>query len=110
MLPATLDAQAEALLMVRDGATAGELHALRLWPAPAALADGTPLWIGTAQTLQLGRPLNVVSLWRPAPDSHATYALVRENLLRFAPLEQPHPVGGMPVLRLRTGGGTALSP
>ncbi|KGM54782.1 membrane protein [Lysobacter daejeonensis GH1-9] len=110
VLPATLDAQAEALLMVRDGAAAGDLHALRLWHAPTALADGTPLWIGTAQTLQLGRPLNVVSLWRPASDSHATYALIREDLRGFAPLEQLHPIGGMPVLRLRTDNGVALSP
>jgi hypothetical protein len=110
VLPATLDAQAEALLMVRDGATAGELHALRLWRAPVALADGTPLWIGTAQSLQLGRPLNVLSLWRPAPDSHATYVLVRDGLQRFTRVEQPHPTGGMPVLRLRTDNGTALNP
>ena len=88
--------------MVRAGAAANELHALRLWHAPVALSDGTPLWIGTAQTLQLGRPLNVVSLWRPAPDSHATYALIRRDLQRFAPMEQLHPTGGMPVLRLRT--------
>jgi len=53
VLPATLDAHAEALLLLRDGERPGEQFALRLWPAPASLDDGTPLWLGTAQTLHL---------------------------------------------------------
>ena len=102
VLPATLDAHAEALLLLRDGALPGEQYALHLWPAPVALADGTPLWIGTAQTLRLSRPLGAAALWRPVPDEGRAYAAVREALAGFEPTEAPHPANGIPVLRLRT--------
>src|SRR5690606_6157742 len=36
VLPATLDAHAEALLLLRDGERPGEQFALRLWAAPAS--------------------------------------------------------------------------
>ena len=50
VLPATLDAEAESLLLRRPGSHPGEILVLRLWPAPAALDDGTPLWLGSTQT------------------------------------------------------------
>src|SRR5690606_25340768 len=52
VLPATLDARTETLLMVREGEDPDRRLALRLWPAPVQLRPGhEPLWIGTAQTL-----------------------------------------------------------
>jgi len=102
VLPATLDAQAEALLLLRDGARPDEQLALRLWPAPASLSDGTPLWLGTAQTLRVNRPLGVATLWLPAADDGRAYRSVRAALSRFDAIEAPHPRSGKAVLRLRT--------
>lgn len=103
VLPATLDAHAEALLLLRDGEHEDEQYALRLWTAPVTLADGTPLWLGTAQTLRLSKPLGAAALWRPAPDDGRAYAAVRDALSGFNTIEAPHPRNGMPVLRVLTG-------
>lgn len=102
VLPATLDAHAEALLLLRDGAHPDEQLALRLWQAPAALSDGSPLWLGTTQTLRLSKPLGAAVLWRPAPDDGRTHAEVRAALAGFDTIEAPHPRTGTPVLRVRT--------
>lgn len=102
VLPATLDAHAEALLLLHAGARADEQHALRLWRAPAALHDGTPLWIGTAQTLRLVKPLDTVAIWRPEPADSGAYVHLRTTLAPLGALEAPHPANGTPVLRLRT--------
>ncbi|MBW8852234.1 MAG: VTT domain-containing protein [Xanthomonadales bacterium] len=102
VLPATLDTEAEALLMRRRGAGPDELLVLRLWRAPARLADGRPLWIGTAQTLHFVRPLPAIALWRPeADDPGHAQARVREALAGLPLAESPHPDGGAPVLRVR---------
>ncbi|HEY0659819.1 MAG TPA: bifunctional DedA family/phosphatase PAP2 family protein [Lysobacter sp.] len=102
VLPATLDAQAEALLLLHDGARPDEQLALRLWPAPARLSDGTPLWLGTVQTLRVSKPLDAVTLWLPTADSGRAYQTVRTALAEFETAEAPHPRSGKPVLRLRT--------
>ena len=102
VLPATLDAHPEALLFLRMGKRPNQQIALRVWPAPAHLHDGTPLWIGTAQTLQYERPVHAASLWLPVADEGHAHAQVRAALAEFAPREAPHPEGGAPVLRLRT--------
>lgn len=102
VLPATLDANAEALLMLREGDVPGRQYALRLWPAPAALADGTPIWLGTSQLLHLDKPLGAAVVWRPGPDDAAARAHVRQALMDFESREQPHPHTGTDVLRLRT--------
>jgi len=101
VLPATLDAQAETLLLLHDGANADEQLALRLWPAPATLSDGTPLWMGTAQTLRINHPLGVAALWLPVADDGRAHLAVREALAGFTIEEASHPHGGV-VLRLRT--------
>ncbi len=102
VLPATLDAHAEALLMLRPGRGPDERFALRLWPAPMQLDDGTPLWIGTAQTLRLSRPLDAVALWLPVPEDLAARTAVLIALDGFDPMESPHPRDpGVPVMRLR---------
>ncbi|HSM10033.1 MAG TPA: VTT domain-containing protein [Lysobacter sp.] len=107
VLPATLDAHAEALLLLREGERPGEQFALRLWAAPASLDDGTPLWLGSAQTLHLTRPLGAFALWRPLPDDGRAYAAVRSALAVLDPVEAPHPASGSPVLRLQTRPGEA---
>ena len=107
VLPATVDAQAEALLMLRDGPTPDEQYALRLWSAPAILNDGTPLWIGSTQTLHLTRPLDVAMLWLPEPVDGQAHALVHRALADFNGEESTHPDGGTRVLRLRTTPATA---
>ncbi|MDQ3511664.1 MAG: phosphatase PAP2 family protein, partial [Pseudomonadota bacterium] len=102
VLPATLDAHAEALLLLRKGTAPGEQVALRLWQAPASLTDGTPLWLGTTQTLRLSRPLGAAALWRPVPDDGRAYREVRAALDRFDLAEATHPVSGTSVIRVRT--------
>jgi hypothetical protein len=110
VLPATLDAHTEVLLMLHEGATPDRLYALRLWPAPAALEDGTALWLGSTQRLYLARPLDAVALWRPEPDAGEAYLLVRKALAGFAQTEAVHPASGAPVLRLRTETGSPEAP
>lgn len=102
VLPATLGAQPEALLLLRPGRRADEQLALRLWPAPVRLADGTPLWIGTAQTLRYSHPLSAVSLWLPVADRGHAQSEVLAALQPFSPAVAPHPDGGGSVIRLRT--------
>lgn len=65
VLPIALDAHPEALLMRRIGHRAGTIDVLRLWPAPARLADGTPLWVGRFETMQARRRLRLLMLWTP---------------------------------------------
>ncbi|HJW47297.1 MAG TPA: phosphatase PAP2 family protein, partial [Lysobacter sp.] len=101
VLPATLEARAEALLLLHPGKRTDEQIVLRLWPAPATLSDGTPLWMGTAQTLRYQKPLRAASLWLPVADDGHAHAQVRAALLEFEHVEAPHPDGGGPVLRLR---------
>ncbi len=102
VLPATLDAQAESLLMLRDGPTPDVQYAVRLWPAPTRLADGTPLWIGTTQTLRLNKPFDSAALWLPQSDDGGAHALVRKALTGFVVEQQPHPKNGVQVMRLRS--------
>lgn len=102
VLPATLDAHAETLVLLHDGKTQSEQYALRLWQAPAVLDDGTPLWLGSTQTLRLSRPLEVAALWLPERDDGQAHALVKAVLGDFESVEAPHPSSGTPVLRLRT--------
>ncbi len=101
VLPATLDTVAESLLLRRD-AGEGQVEVLRLWHAPAQLADGQPLWLGTGQALRYTRPLGLFGLWQPQPDAGTVHAELRELLETFDTREAVHPQSGVPVLRVRT--------
>jgi hypothetical protein len=101
VLPATLDAHAEALLMLHPGPGPDDQYALRLWPAPVALADGTPLWLGTTQTLHLSKPLGAAVLWLPKPHDGHSHAQVGAALAGFETAQAVHPLNGVPVLRVR---------
>lgn len=109
VLPATLDAEAEVLLLRRPGKDSHETKVLRLWRAPARLRDGTPLWIGSTQTLRYAEPFGVFGLWLPqaAPVGSSSHAHdeVRAALRDLDPVQAPHPGTGMPVLRVRTRAG-----
>jgi membrane protein DedA with SNARE-associated domain/membrane-associated phospholipid phosphatase len=103
VLPATLDAEAETLLLRIPGARLDTIHVLRLWRAPALLQSGQPLWIGSTQTLRYVRPIPAFGLWMPQPDDGAAHARVRAALDGLQIAEAKHPDGDLPVLRLRTG-------
>ncbi|GAB2506906.1 bifunctional DedA family/phosphatase PAP2 family protein [Lysobacter humi (ex Lee et al. 2017)] len=109
VLPSTLDARAESLLLVRDVADS-EREILRLWPAPAALGSGESLWVGATQRMVLTRPFGVFVLWRPVD-----YDAVRARAM-LAPLEafphrrERHPDRGVDVMRLRSAASTRAEP
>ena len=89
--------------MRRAGTRPGELHVLRLWPAPARMSDGAPLWIGSSQAMRLVHPLNAFALWQPLaaaqPEAHAAVA---RALAGPGMAASPHPDSGLPVLRVDT--------
>ena len=53
---------------------------LRLWLAPVALRDGTPLWLGTAQVMRHARVFDLVGLWRPVDDHGRAHANLHRAL------------------------------
>ena len=103
VLPATLDAHAETLLMLHPGPTPEDRYALRLWRAPVTLDDGTPLWLGTTQTLHLSKPLGAAVLWLPKPHDGQAHALVVAALENFEMAQGRRPHNHITVARLRTG-------
>jgi len=101
ILPATVDARAEALLMRRNIDT-DTVQVLRLWRAPLRLDEGQPLWVGTTQTLVWTQPLwGLFNLWRPVADQGAAFYALRDGLAGFETAEAVHPQSGVPVLRVR---------
>jgi len=103
VLPATLDTQVEALLMVRDGERDDELFVLRLWPAGVVLQPGgQPLWLGSAQTLRFQRHFQWIGMWHPLRGVDPALTAVRQSLDDLPSAQQPHPDTGLPLLRIRT--------
>jgi membrane protein DedA with SNARE-associated domain len=100
VLPATLDARAETLLLRRRGPRPGTLQVLRVWRAPARLGDGTPLWLAGTQTLAWAHPLHAFGLWRPVADDGAAHDALRESLGGEFPIRESD-IDGARVLRLR---------
>lgn len=101
VLPATLDAQAETLLLRRPLGD-DRIQVLRLWRAPTQFVDGTPLWLGTTQTLRWTRPFGVFGLWQPQPGARDAHLALRADLADFEHAEGRHPLSGEPVLRLQS--------
>ncbi len=111
VLPATLGAEAETVLLRRPGDGDADIRVLRLWRAPQRLTDGTPLWMGTTQVLRHARPFGLFGLWVPETDSgrvHAAAAAamadrpLAERAGRALQVRQAaHPATGTPVLRVR---------
>ena len=103
MMSTTLDTHVESLLMLRPGAQADELYALRLWPAPAQLQPGqAPLWLGSAQTLHYKRHFKLFGLWLPRPGTEPALDALRQALEGMETREQVLPESEMPLLMVRS--------
>ncbi|NLB57387.1 MAG: hypothetical protein GX805_02805, partial [Gammaproteobacteria bacterium] len=101
VLPATLDTEAETLLLRRDVGPE-RTQVLRLWRAPVALTEGIPLWVGSVQTLHYTRPFDIFGLWLPRAADHAAWDELRDAVTELDARSGPHPQSGLPVLRIRT--------
>ncbi|HZW18575.1 MAG TPA: bifunctional DedA family/phosphatase PAP2 family protein [Luteimonas sp.] len=101
VLPATLDTEAETLLLRRPGNQPGQIKLLRLWRAPLQLSDGGPLWVGTTQVLHYAEPFGLFGLWLPDPGTGVAHDDVRAAMDGFALEQSPHPQTGVEVLRVR---------
>jgi membrane-associated phospholipid phosphatase len=104
VLPATLDAESETLLLRRPGDQPGETKVLRLWRAPVRLADGTPLWLGSTQTLRYTEPFGLFGLWLPQADTRVVHGDIAAAMRGFDIAQGPHPQTGVPVLRIHIRG------
>ncbi|SOD53107.1 membrane protein DedA, SNARE-associated domain [Pseudoxanthomonas wuyuanensis] len=105
VLPATLDTEAESLLMLRNGERPDELFALRLWRSNRLLQPGAePVWIGSAQVLKHQRAFGLFGLWRPLREAPTALEAVAAATAGFEHAIAPHPQSQLPVLRLRTIG------
>ena len=71
VLPLALDGHPERLLLRRAGPLADALEVLRVWPAPARLASGKPLWIARYERMHGRKRLRLLTLWQPEPHAHA---------------------------------------
>ena len=87
VLPIALDAHPEELLLRRTGEDADRIDVLRLWPAPARLEEGTPLWVGRFETMQVRRRLRLLKLWKPLPAAAGVPVDVRTELSTFPNLD-----------------------
>jgi membrane protein DedA with SNARE-associated domain/membrane-associated phospholipid phosphatase len=104
VLPATHQGRAEALVMVRAGATPERMTVLRLWAAPVRLEpEDEPLWIGTVQELQFTRRLDFFSYWRALPGEDALLDGLRADLHGLDTALDARSDDGQRVLRLRAG-------
>ena len=83
VLPVALDAHPEELLLRRTGGQPDRIDVLRLWTAPARIDDGTPLWVGRFETMQVRRRLRLLMLWKPLPVPAGLPADVRTELATF---------------------------
>jgi hypothetical protein len=75
---------------------------LRLWPAPVRLADGTPLWLGSTQTLRYTRPFGALGLWQPVADAGASHQALRASAASLPMQDGPRNTGESHVLRIST--------
>ena len=83
VLPIALDAHPEELLLRRKSSHADQVEVLRVWPAPARLEDGTPLWVGRFETMQARKRLRLLMLWKPLPSTAGLPADMRSALSMF---------------------------
>jgi len=67
VLPLALDAHPERLLLRRTTDDPTRIEVLRIWPAPALLEDGTPLWVARHERMQSYKRLRLLTLWQPLP-------------------------------------------
>ncbi|MGE8227244.1 MAG: bifunctional DedA family/phosphatase PAP2 family protein [Stenotrophomonas sp.] len=102
VLPATLDTNVEALLMLHPGERPDEVYALRLWPSSARLQPGqTPVWLGSAQTLRYQRHLKLFGMWRPLRGVDPALDALKQSLDGVQTQQQVQPETGLPLLMIR---------
>src|SRR3546814_19007854 len=106
VLPATLDTEAETLLLRRPGDEPGQIKLVRLWRAPVQLSDGRPLWVGTTQILHYAEPFGRFRLWLPRPHPGVAPDDVRPGVWGFAKEQAPEPAPRRARLRPRNPPGT----
>ncbi|WP_031330644.1 LssY C-terminal domain-containing protein, partial [Xanthomonas phaseoli] len=108
ILPATLDTQVEALLMVRHAAP-GHVHVLRLWPAAAHLQpDAQPLWVGSTQTLRYSRHFSLIGLWYPLRGVDPALSALREALGPLPHRMEQRRRSQVPVILIDSTSGSAV--
>ncbi|MEO6154542.1 MAG: LssY C-terminal domain-containing protein, partial [Thermomonas sp.] len=83
VLPIALDARPEAVLLRRKTTHADQIEVLRVWPAPARLEDGTPLWVGRFESMQARKRLRLLVLWKPLPSTTGLPADLRAVIATF---------------------------
>ena len=104
VLPATLDTNVEALLMLRPGERPDEMYALRLWPSAVQLQPGQqPVWVGSAQTLRYERHLKLFGAWRPLRGVDPALDALKQSLDGVQSQQQVQPDTGLPLLMIRSG-------
>lgn len=102
VLPATHLGRAEALVMVRRGANAGEMKVLRLWATPLQLQPADePVWIGTVHTLRFTRRLDFFSYWQAQPGEDALLEALRDDIVGMESALDARQDEAQRVLRLR---------
>ena len=102
VLPATHQGRAEALVMVRRGADAGEMVVLRLWATPLRLQPGRErVWIGTVHTLRFTRRLDFFSYWQAQPGEDALLDGLHRDIPGLESALEARTDDGQRVLRLR---------
>ncbi|KFN44330.1 bifunctional DedA family/phosphatase PAP2 family protein [Arenimonas metalli] len=102
VLPATHQGRAEALVMVRRGADAGEMVVLRLWATPLRLQPGRErVWIGTVHTLRFTRRLDFFSYWQAQPGEDALLDGLHHDIPGLDSALDARADDGQRVLRLR---------
>lgn len=103
VLPATLDTNVEALLMLRPGTRPDEIYALRLWPSHVQLQPGnTPVWLGSAQTLRFQRHLKLFGMWRPLRGVDPALDALKQSLDGLESQQQTQSDSGLPLLMIRS--------
>jgi membrane protein DedA with SNARE-associated domain/membrane-associated phospholipid phosphatase len=102
VLPATLDTEAEVLLMRRPGANPESIHVLRLWRSAVLLENGDPLWIGTTQAMRFKRSIRGFGVWVPESSNEGAHTRLRQDLDGMLMNESPRVDAAILVLRIRS--------
>ena len=87
VLPVALGGHPEHLLLRRATAHVDQIEVLRLWTAPARLADGTPLWVGRFDAMHAHTRLRLFRLWHPQEQAQPMPAALRSTLASYPHIE-----------------------
>ena len=88
VLPVALGGRPEHLLLRRATKREDEIDVLRLWPAPARLAGGRPLWVGRYEAMHARTRLRLLRLWQPQAQAQPMPADLRALLSQYPHIEE----------------------